>query len=283
MSPSPGVHQLRPEVQLVVACRVPAGSIAATMKTITLEGQVAVVTGASRGIGRAIAETLLTAGADVVAADIVIDDPNTPLDTLVQFAQQHGRRAELVQGNVSKVEDCEKIVDTAAKAFGRIDIMVNNAGITRDTLLLRMDEQLWDAVIDTNLKSVYACSRAAARHMTKARKGCIVNIASTVGITGNAGQTNYGASKAGVIGFTKSLARELASRNVRVNAIAPGFIASHMTQALDDKVKDKVLEQIPMKRFGEPTDIANAALFLASELAGFVTGHVLVVDGGLAM
>lgn len=245
------------------------------MKTISLENQVAVITGGSRGIGRAIAEEFVNAGADVVIADIMEAD--------VEWVKAAGRRAVAVQGDVSKVEDCERIIETAVKELGKIDILVNNAGITRDTLLLRMDEAMWDAVLTVNLKSVYACSRAASKVMTRARTGCIINIASTVGITGNAGQCNYSASKAGVIGFTKSLARELSSRNIRVNAIAPGFIASHMTEVLDEKVKEKVLEQVPLHRWGLPTDVANAALFLASPLSSFLTGHVIKVDGGLAM
>ena len=245
------------------------------MRTISLEGQVALVTGASRGIGRAIAEELAGAGANIVIADIV--------DCAVDFAEATGVKGLAVKGDVSKVEDCARIVDETVKAFGKIDILVNNAGITRDNLLMRMDEQMWDAVLGVNLKSVYGCSRAAAKHMTKARKGCIINIASTVGITGNAGQCNYSASKAGVIGFTKSLAREVSSRNIRVNAVAPGFITSDMTDALDEKVREKVLQEIPLGRFGRPEDIANAALYLASPMSAFVTGQTLVVDGGMAM
>jgi 3-oxoacyl-[acyl-carrier protein] reductase len=248
------------------------------MKTISLEGQVAVVTGASRGIGRAIIEEFVQAGADVVIADLA-DIPEDLLD----FVKQQGRRAVPVKVDVSKVEDCNRLIDTAITEFGKIDILVNNAGITRDALLMRMEEDAWDAVLAVNLKSVYACSRAAIKHMMKARSGVIVNISSVAGIMGNAGQCNYAASKAGVIGFSKSLAREVAGRNVRVNCVAPGFIRSKMTDALDEKVKQAVVAQIPLGRFGEVQDIAQAVLYLASPLARYVTGAVLVVDGGMSM
>lgn len=248
------------------------------MKTISLEGQIAVVTGASRGIGRAIVEEFVQAGADVVIADLA-DIPQDLLD----FVQQQGRRALPVKVDVSKVEECNRLIDTTIAEFGKIDILVNNAGITRDALLMRMEEDAWDAVLAVNLKSVYACSRAAVKHMMKARSGVIINISSVAGIMGNAGQCNYAASKAGVIGFSKSLAREVAGRNVRVNCVAPGFIRSKMTDVLDDKVKQAVVAQIPLGRFGEVTDIAQAVLYLASPLAQYVTGAVLVVDGGMSM
>ncbi|MCX7717114.1 MAG: 3-oxoacyl-[acyl-carrier-protein] reductase [Candidatus Sumerlaeaceae bacterium] len=248
------------------------------MKTISLEGKSAVVTGASRGLGRAIAEEYLRAGADVV-----VNYNRTPVDELLSLATELGRRAVAVQADVASAADCERIVETAVKEFGKIDILVNNAGITRDGLLMRMDEEAWDTVITTNLKSVFACSRAASKHMMRARSGSIINISSVAGIMGNAGQTNYAASKAGIIGFTKSLARELAGRGVRVNAIAPGFITSDMTNVLGEKVREAVLQEIPMGRFGEPSDIAGAALYLASPLANYVTGTVLVVDGGMSM
>ena len=248
------------------------------MKTLSLEGKVALVTGASRGIGRSIAEEFLAAG-----ADLVVNYNKTPVEDLSRSAEAQGRRAVAVQADVSVPADCDKLVETAVSTFGKIDILVNNAGITRDTLLMRMDEAAWDAVIDTNLKSVYACCRAAVKHMMKARSGSIINISSTSGLMGLAGQTNYSASKAGMIGFTKALAKEVASRGIRVNAIAPGFITSDMTNALDEKMRDRVLEEIPLKRFGEPVDIANAALYLASPISSFVTGTVLVVDGGMRM
>ncbi|MCX7625808.1 MAG: 3-oxoacyl-[acyl-carrier-protein] reductase [Candidatus Sumerlaeaceae bacterium] len=248
------------------------------MKTISLEGQIAVVTGASRGIGRAIVEEFVQAGADVVIADLA-DIPQDLLDVV----KQHGRRALPIKVDVSKVEDCNQLIDTTIAEFGKIDILVNNAGITRDALLMRMEEDAWDAVLAVNLKSVYACSRAAIKHMMKARSGVIINISSVAGIMGNAGQCNYAASKAGVIGFSKSLAREVAGRNVRVNCVAPGFIRSKMTDVLDEKVKQAVVAQIPLGRFGEVTDIAQAVLYLASPMAQYVTGAVLVVDGGMSM
>ena len=248
------------------------------MTTITLEGQVAVVTGGSRGIGRAITEAFLRAGADVV-----VNYNRTPVEDLKALAAELGRKLVDVQADVSQMADCEKIIAAAIEAFGKVDVLVNNAGITRDTLLMRMDEAAWDAVIATNLKSVFACSRAAVKHMMRARSGSIINISSVSGIMGNAGQCNYAASKAGVIGFTKSLAREVSSRNIRVNALAPGFITSDMTDALDEKVREKVLQEIPLGRFGKPEDIANGALYLASPMSAFVTGTTLVVDGGMAM
>ena len=248
------------------------------MKTISLEGQVAVVTGAGRGIGRAIVEEFAQAGADVVIVDLV----EAPAD-LVEFVQKQGRRALVLTADVSKVADCNRIIDTTVKEFSKIDILVNNAGITRDSLLMRMEEDAWDAVLAVNLKSVYACSRAAIKYMMKARSGAIVNISSVAGIMGNAGQCNYAASKAGVIGFSKSLAREVAGRNIRVNCVAPGFIRSKMTDVLDEKIKQAVVAQIPLGRFGEVTDIAQAVLYLASPLAQYVTGTVVVVDGGMSM
>ncbi len=248
------------------------------MKTINLEGQVAVVTGGSRGIGRSISEELARAG-----ADLVVNYNKTQPTELLEAITALGRRAVAVQADVSKVEDCERLIEEAIKAFGRLDILVNNAGITRDTLLMRMDEAAWDDVLATNLKSVFATCRAATRPMMKARSGSIINVGSISGIMGNAGQTNYAASKAGVIGFSKSLARELAPRGVRVNVVAPGFINSDMTNSLDEKIREAVLGQIPLKCFGEPSDIADAVTYLASPMARFVTGRVLVVDGGMAM
>ena len=248
------------------------------MKTINLEGKVAVVTGASRGIGRAIAEEFARAG-----ADLVINYNKTPAQDFVDFATGLGRKAIAVQADVSQVADCDRLIEEAIKAFDKIDILVNNAGITRDTLLMRMDEDAWDTVLDTNLKSAYATCKAASRHMMKARTGSIINISSVSGLMGLAGQANYAASKAGLIGFTKTIARELAPRGVRANAIAPGFITSDMTDAMDEKSKEQVLGQIPLKRYGEGADIANAALFLGSDMSSYVTGTTLVVAGGLVM
>lgn len=247
------------------------------MKNISLEGKVALVTGASRGLGRAIAETLLEAGADLVVNDI------TPITDFPEIAKSKGRRAVAVQGDVSKPVECERIIDEAVKAMGKIDILVNNAGITRDNLLMRMEEGAWDAVLSVNLKSMFGMCKAAIRPMMKARTGAIVNISSVSGIMGNAGQCNYAASKAGVIGFSKSLAREVAGRGIRVNCVAPGFIKSDMTAVLDDKVKERVLTEIPFSRMGEPQDIANAVLFLACDLSTYITGVVVTVDGGMSM
>lgn len=248
------------------------------MKTLTLEGKVALVTGASRGLGRAIAEEFARAG-----ADLVVNYNSTPCNDLVEFAESLGRRAVAVQADVSKTADCERLVEEAVKTFGKLDILVNNAGITRDTLLMRMDEEAWDSVIATNLKSAYATCKAACRPMMKARTGCIINISSVSGLMGQAGQANYAASKAGLIGFTKTIAREFASRGIRANVIAPGFIASDMTAVLDEKLKEQVLKEIPLGTFGEPADIANAALYLASDMGKYVTGATLVVDGGITM
>lgn len=248
------------------------------MKTISLEGKVAVITGASRGLGRAIAEEFARSG-----ADLVVNYNSTPCHDLVEYVEQQGRKAIAVQADVSKVADCDRLIDEAVKTFGKIDILVNNAGITRDTLLMRMDEEAWDSVIATNLKSAYATCKAACRPMMKARTGCIINISSVSGLMGQAGQANYAASKAGLIGFTKTIAREFASRGIRANVIAPGFISSDMTSVLDEKIKEQVLKEIPLNAFGDPSDIANAALYLASDMGRYVTGSTLVVDGGITM
>ncbi len=248
------------------------------MRAINLEDQVAVVTGSSRGIGRAIAEELARAGANVV-----VNYNKTPCDDLVSGIEAMGRKAVAIQADVSKTQDCQSLVQAAMDNFGRIDILVNNAGITRDALILRMDESQWDDVMTTNLKSAFITCKLAAKYMMKARSGSVINVASVSGLLGLTGQANYAASKAGLIAFTKTLAREMAGRGVRANIIAPGFISSDMTAVLDDKMKEKVLEEIPLKSYGEPIDIANAALYLASDLSRYVTGTVLVVDGGMTM
>lgn len=248
------------------------------MRAINLENQVAVVTGSSRGIGRAIAEELARAGADVV-----VNYNKTPCDDLVAGIEAMGRKAVAIQADVSKTDDCKALVQAAMDNFGRIDILVNNAGITRDALILRMDESQWDDVMTTNLKSAFITCKLAAKYMMKARSGSVINVASVSGLLGLTGQANYAASKAGLIAFTKTLAREMAGRGVRANIIAPGFISSDMTAVLDDKMKEKILEEIPLKSYGEPLDIANAALYLASDLSRYVTGTVLVVDGGMTM
>ncbi|MBV5338571.1 MAG: 3-oxoacyl-[acyl-carrier-protein] reductase [Deltaproteobacteria bacterium] len=241
--------------------------------------KVAVITGASRGIGRSIALALAAQGATIVAVDM--DQAST--EAVVAELQAIGGKALAVVGNVTVSADVERMIDAAIEAFGRVDILVNNAGITRDGLLMRMKEEDWDAVLNVNLKGAFLCTRAAFKVMSKQRYGRIINIASVVGQMGNAGQANYCASKAGLIGLTKSNAREMAKRSITVNAVAPGFIATAMTDALSDKVRAELTAQIPLERLGSADDIANAVVFLASEAAGYITGHVLSVNGGMYM
>lgn len=241
--------------------------------------KIAIITGASRGIGRSIALALAEAGAKIVAVDL---DP-VATEAIVAELKEAGTEAIAVIGNVTVTEDTEKMIDAAVAAFGRVDILVNNAGITRDGLLMRMKDEDWDAVLTVNLKGAFLCSRAAAKVMTKQRYGRIINIASVVGQMGNAGQANYCASKAGLIGLTKSNARELAKRNVTVNAVAPGFIATAMTDALPEKVREELAAQIPLARLGSAEDIANAVVFLALEKSAYITGHVIAVNGGMYM
>lgn len=241
--------------------------------------KVAVITGASRGIGRSIALALAAQGATIVAVDM--DQAST--EAVVAELQAAGARALAVVGNVTVTADVERMIDAATEAYGRVDILVNNAGITRDGLLMRMKDEDWDAVLNVNLKGAFLCTRAAFKVMSKQRYGRIINIASIVGQMGNAGQANYCASKAGLIGLTKSNAREMAKRNITVNAVAPGFIATAMTDALSDKVRAELTSQIPMDRLGSADDIANAVLFLASEASGYITGHVMAVNGGMYM
>ncbi len=243
------------------------------------KGKVAIVTGASRGIGRSIALALAAEGARIVAVDLGLEET----EALVAELKEKGVEAIAVVGNVTVAADAEKAMDAAVAAFGRVDILVNNAGITRDALLLRMKDEDWDAVLSVNLKGAFLCTRAAAKVMTKQRYGRIINIASVVGQMGNAGQANYCASKAGLIGLTKSNARELARRSVTVNAVAPGFIATAMTDVLPEKVKEELLAQIPLERLGSADDIANAVLFLAAERSGYITGQVIGVNGGMYM
>lgn len=241
--------------------------------------KIAVVTGASRGIGRSISLALSAAGATIVAVDM----DKAATDAIVAEITAAGGKALAVVGNVTVPEDTEKMIDAAINEYGRVDILVNNAGITRDGIFLRMKDEDWDAVLTVNLKGAFLCSRAASKVMTKQRFGRIINIASVVGQMGNAGQANYCASKAGLIGLTKSNARELAKRNITVNAVAPGFIATAMTDALPEKVKAELMAQIPLERLGTADDIANAVLFLAAENSGYITGHVLSVNGGMYM
>ena len=247
---------------------------------MTLVGKVALVTGGSRGIGRAIALKLAENGADVA----INYAGNTAAAEEVKAAiEQMGRKALLIQCSVADTDGVQAMVNQVVKELGRLDILVNNAGITRDGLLMRMKEADWDDVMNTNLKGVYNCSKAVMRTMMKQKSGWIVNMASVVGEMGNAGQANYAAAKAGVIGFTKSLAKEVASRGITVNAIAPGFIATDMTSVLSDDQKAEMARTIPLGRAGQPEDVANAVLFLASEGAAYITGQVLNVDGGMVM
>lgn len=245
-----------------------------------LDGKTALVTGASRGIGRAVALKLASEGAKVA---INFAGSTAKAEAVKQEIEANGGEAILVQADVSDAEAVEAMVAKVQEAFGTIDILVNNAGITRDGLLMRMKEEDFDAVINTNLKGVFHVTKVVSKLMMKKRTGRIVNMASVVGLTGNAGQTNYAAAKAGVIGFTKSAARELAGRGITVNAVAPGFIHTDMTDAMPEKAKDATLATIPLKRIGEPEDIANAVLFLASDYASYITGQVLAVDGGMVM
>ena len=247
---------------------------------MTLVGKVALVTGGSRGIGRAVALKLAENGADVA----INYAGNTAAAEEVKAAiEKLGRKAMLVQGSVADTDGVQAIVNQVVKELGRLDILINNAGITRDGLLMRMKEADWDAVLETNLKGVFNCSKAVMRTMMKQKSGRIVNMASVVGEMGNAGQANYAAAKAGVIGFTKSLAKEVASRGITVNAVAPGFIATDMTKVLTDDQKAEMARSIPLGRAGQPEDVANAVLFLVSDEAAYITGQVLNVDGGMVM
>ena len=246
---------------------------------MSLQGRVAIVTGAAQGIGRAIAENLAQAGADIAVADL---DPGRSHET-VSAVEKFGRKALNVKVNVADANDTKAMVEQVLKVWGKIDILVNNAGITRDGLLLRMKEEDWNLVLQVNLNGTFNCTKAVLQAMTKQRYGRIVNIASIVGVMGNAGQANYAASKAAVIGFTKTVGREYASRNVTVNAVAPGFIDTAMTQGLSADVKETLQKQIPLGRLGTPADIAAAVRFLVSEDAAYITGHVLHVNGGMLM
>jgi 3-oxoacyl-[acyl-carrier protein] reductase len=246
---------------------------------LDLTGKSALVTGAGRGIGRDIALTLADAGADVGISDIDLETAQATADDVVA----KGRKSIALKANVASSEDVSGMFKSFLGEFGKVDILVNNAGITRDGLAVRMKEEDWDAVLNVNLKSAFLCCKEAARPMMKARGGKIVNIASVVGLMGNAGQANYSASKAGMIGLTKTMARELATRGVNVNAVAPGFIKTAMTDKLSDEEKERLASQIPMQSLGVPQDVANAVLFLCSPLADYVTGQVLTVDGGLVM
>jgi 3-oxoacyl-[acyl-carrier protein] reductase len=249
-----------------------------------LEGNTAVVTGAAQGIGKSIAQVLIQSGADVVVADVNLDRAREAVAELESASGKgSGRRLMAVGVNVVDGKQVAEVVDRVHKEWGRLDILVNNAGITRDGLLVRMSEEDWNLVMDVNLKGVFHCTKAVLPIMSKQRRGRIVNIASIVGAMGNAGQANYAASKAAIMGFTKSVAREYASRGITVNAVAPGFIDTAMTQGLPEEVRDRLMKQIPLARLGTPLDVAYAVRFLASEEAGYITGQVIHVNGGMLM
>lgn len=245
-----------------------------------LTDKTALVTGGSRGIGKAIALRLACEGADVA---LCASQSTEAAEAVAEEIRARGREAIARQTDVSSAESVADLVKTVLDAWGKIDILVNNAGVTRDNLLMRMKEDEWDAVLDVNLKGAYHCIKAVARPMMKARTGRIINVSSVVGLTGNAGQVNYAASKSGLIGLTKSVARELASRNIATNAVAPGFIPTDMTDKLDATMRGQLLAQIPLGKLGSPEDIAAAVAFLASDDAAYITGQVLVVDGGMAI
>lgn len=245
-----------------------------------LKGKTAIVTGAGRGIGKAIAIKLASYGANVVINDIAQSED---ADKTSAEIREMGVNSICVKGDVRNIEDVKNLIDSTVKEFGAIDIFVNNAGITRDGLMLRMSEEDWDMVMDINLKGAFNCIKTVARPMMKSRKGSIINIASVVGVTGNAGQANYSASKAGLIGLTKTTAKEFSSRGIRCNAVAPGFIQSAMTDKLPDDMKKQYFDSIPLGKFGTVDNIADTVAFLASDMSEYITGQVICVDGGLVM
>ena len=247
---------------------------------LSLKDKVALITGGSRGIGRAIATTLAAAGATVV---VNYKGNAAAADEVLQAIAAADGQASAIQADISQAAEVERLFKAVIERYGRLDILVNNAGITRDTLLLRMKEDDFDAVISTNLRGVFLCTKAALRPMGKARGGRIINITSVVGLMGNAGQANYAAAKAGIVGFTKSTAREMASRGITVNAVAPGYIETELTGVLSDQIKTAILENIPLGRMGTPQDVANLVCFLASDAAAYITGQTLTVDGGMVM
>ena len=245
-----------------------------------LENKIVIVTGASRGIGKSIAEECVRQGATVIFTYLSSKEKAQALETELEA---NGGKAKGYKSDASKFDEAQRLVDDIVEEFGTIDVLINNAGITRDTLLMRMSEEQWDEVINTNLKSAFNLTKAVQRPMLKARSGSIINMSSVVGVKGNAGQANYAASKAGLIGFTKSVAAELGSRSIRCNAIAPGFIETEMTEALDPKVVAEWRNGIPLKRGGSPMDVANATVFLASDMSAYITGQTIHVCGGMLM
>ena len=244
------------------------------------ENKTVLVTGGSRGIGKEIALKFAKQGYDVII-NYVSDKTDT--EELKKELEANGGKALIVKADVTNPEQIENLVKTAIETFGKIDILINNAGITKDNLLMRMSEEEFDKVIEVNLKGTYLMTKAVTKYMMKKRQGSIINLSSVVGVTGNAGQCNYAASKAGIIGFTKSVAKELASRNIRANAIAPGFIATDMTDVLSDEIKETIQNQIPLKRMGNAKEVAELAYFLGSEQSSYITGQVIHVDGGMVM
>ena len=244
-----------------------------------LKTKVALITGAAQGIGKAVTLVLARHGADVIVADVNIEKAQET----AREVEALGRAAMAVRVDVTRLEDVEKMVEAAVQRFGKIDILINNAGIARDKLILRMTEEDWDTVLNVNLKGTFNCTKAVIKHMSKQRSGKIVNIASVVGMMGNPGQANYSASKAGVIGLTKTIAREFAARGINVNAIAPGYIQTPMTEVLPEKAKEELKRLIPMERLGQPEDVAHAVLFLVSEASSYITGNILNVNGGIYM
>ncbi len=244
-----------------------------------LEGKVALITGGARGIGQAIAMTFAKAGADIVVADVNIEIAQKTASEIESL----GRKALALEMDVTIYERVEEGINKILDKMGKVDILVNNAGITKDNLLLRMSGADWDAVINVNLKGTFNCIKAVSRPMVKQRSGRIINIASIIGLVGNPGQANYAASKAGIIALTKTVAKELASRNINANAVAPGFIQTEMTASLPEDIKKKMLEAIPLAKLGTPQDVANACLFLASDESSYITGQTITIDGGMVM
>ena len=244
-----------------------------------LKGKVALITGAARGIGRKIAEVYASEGAEIAFTDLSRDDN---MDSLEKELNAAGTKCKGFVSDASDYNAAQETIEAVIAEFGKVDILVNNAGITRDTLLMRMEEEMWDLVIKVNLKSVFNFTKAAQKYMLKARAGSIINMSSVVGVNGNAGQSNYSASKAGILGFTMSVAKELGSRNVRCNAIAPGFIITDMTDKLPEDIKEQWVKTIPLRRGGVPEDVANVAVFLGSDLSSYVTGQTISVCGGMS-
>ncbi len=245
-----------------------------------LKGKNCIVTGGSRGIGKSIALNLAKLGANVA---VTYSRSADAANEVVKEIEKSGSKGLALQADAASFDKAEAVISKVVEEWGSLDVLVNNAGITKDNLILRMNEEQWDAVIDTNLKSVFNYSKAAAKPMMRARGGSIINIGSVVGISGNAGQSNYSASKAGLIGFTKSYAKELASRNIRANVVAPGYIMTEMTEKLDEKVLESIKQETPLGRAGNPDEVSNVVAFLASDLSSYITGEVVRVDGGMAM